>query len=426
MKGTVFGLVDCNNFFVSCERVFRPDLRDKPVVVLSNNDGCVIARSNESKALGIRMGEPFFKVRDVVARHGVAVFSSNFPLYGDMSRRVMSLLSAYTPRLDIYSVDEAVLDLTGMGDAEFLRGYGRDIVRKIGKGVGIPVSLGVAGTKTLAKMASKYAKRYPAYEGVCLIDTEEKREKALRRFAVGDVWGIGRRMQKVLEYHGIRTAWDFVCRSEGWVRHEFSVAGVRTWRELQGESCIALDDLPYKKSICMSRSFPGHGLSEWHVLEEAVACFASECARKLREQGTCCGQVTVFAYTSRFRTDVPGNMVHQQVRMPVPTQDTAEIVHAALEALRLHAYDGHFDYKKAGVIVWDLSPREAVQTDLFDKLDRGRHRALIRAVDEINRKNGHNAVKVAALGTGQKYASERQYVSRRYTTNLDEVLVVKV
>ena len=234
MKGAVFGLVDCNNFFVSCERVFRPDLRGKPVVVLSNNDGCVIARSNESKALGIRMGEPFFKVRDVVARHGVAVFSSNFALYGDMSRRVMSLLSAYTPRLDIYSVDEAVLDLTGMGDAEFLRGYGRDIVRKIGKGVGIPVSLGVAGTKTLAKMASKYAKRYPAYEGVCLIDTEEKREKALRRFAVGDVWGIGRRMQKALEYHGIRTAWDFVCRSEGWVRHEFSVAGVRTWRELQG------------------------------------------------------------------------------------------------------------------------------------------------------------------------------------------------
>ena len=183
MKDGVFGLVDCNNFFVSCERVFRPDLRDKPVVVLSNNDGCVIARSNESKALGIRMGEPFFKVRDVVARHGVAVFSSNFSLYGDMSRRVMSLLSAYTPRLDIYSVDEAVLDLTGMGDAEFLRGYGRDIVRKIGKGVGIPVSLGVAGTKTLAKMASKYAKRYPAYEGVCLIDTEEKCEKALRRFA---------------------------------------------------------------------------------------------------------------------------------------------------------------------------------------------------------------------------------------------------
>lgn len=181
MKGAVFGLVDCNNFFVSCERVFRPDLRDKPVVVLSNNDGCVIARSNESKALGIRMGEPFFKVRDVVARHGVAVFSSNFALYGDMSRRVMSLLSAYTPRLDIYSVDEAVLDLTGMGDAEFLRGYGWDIVRKIGKGVGIPVSLGVAGTKTLAKMASKYAKRYPAYEGVCLIDTEEKRREGIEK-----------------------------------------------------------------------------------------------------------------------------------------------------------------------------------------------------------------------------------------------------
>ena len=176
----------------------------------------------------------------------------------------------------------------------------------------------------------------------------------------------------------------------------------------------------------MRRSFPGHGLSEWHVLEEAVAYFASECARKLREQGTCCGQVTVFAYTSRFRTDVPGNMIQQQVRMHVPTQDTAEIVHAALEALRLHAHDGGFDYKKSGVIVWDLSPREAVQTDLFDKMDRGKRGALIRAVDEINRKNGHNVVKVAALGAEQEFASERQYASRRYTTNLDEVLVVKV
>ncbi len=426
MKGEVFGLADCNNFFVSCERVFRPDLRGRPVVVLSNNDGCVIARSNESKAIGIDMGAPFFKVRDLIARHGVEIFSSNYALYGDMSRRVMSLLAGFTPHLDIYSVDEAVLDLTGMGDADALRALGRDIVRTVGRGIGIPLSLGVAGTKTLAKMASKYAKHYPGYGGVCLIDTDEKREKALKAFAVGDVWGIGRRMRQRLEYNGVRTAWDFVCRSEGWVRREFSVVGVRTWRELQGESCITLDELPYKKSICVSRSFPGRGLSELPQLEEAVAYFATECARKLRGQGTCCGQLTVYAYTSRFRTDVPGDIIQQQVRMLVPTQDTAEIVHAALTGLRRHFHDAGYEYKKAGVIVWDLLPADAVQMNLFDRTDRGKQRSLLKAVDKINGKNGRNTVKVAALGTGREFLAGRKYASPRYTTCLDEVPVLKV
>ncbi|MBQ4589304.1 MAG: Y-family DNA polymerase, partial [Bacteroidaceae bacterium] len=203
----MFGLADCNNFYCSCERVFHPDLRNKPVVVLSNNDGCVIARSEESKALGIKMGDVFYQVKDVLEKNGVAVFSSNYNLYGDMSRRVMSLLSTYTPKLDIYSIDEAFLDLTGMGDMEYLSSYCKQMVRDITKGTGIPISLGVAPTKTLAKLASKYAKKHKGYEGVCFIDTEEKREKALRLFPVEDVWGIGYRHAKKLAYHGIHTAW---------------------------------------------------------------------------------------------------------------------------------------------------------------------------------------------------------------------------
>lgn len=292
------GVAGCNNFFVSCERVFRPDLRAKPVIVLSNNDGCVISRSNEAKAMGIKMGEPFFKVRHLVEQGDVAVFSSNYSLYGDMSRRVMSMLSSYTPRLDIYSVDEAILDLTGLGDADFLTEYGRKMVRTIAKGVGVPLSLGIAGTKTLAKIASKFAKQYPAYEGVCLIDSDEKRGKALKLFPIGDVWGVGRQMRKTMDYYGVRTAWDFVQRPESWVRREFTVTAVRTWRELQGISCITLDDLPYKKSICTSRSFPGSGISNRHELEEAVACFATECARKLRTgDGLCLYEQISFGST---------------------------------------------------------------------------------------------------------------------------------
>ena len=376
--------------------------------------------------MGIKKGEPFFKVRHLVEQDDVAVFSSNYSLYGDMSRRVMSMLSSYTPRLDIYSVDEAILDLTGLGDADFLTEYGRKMVRTIAKGVGVPLSLGIAGTKTLAKMASKFAKQYPAYEGVCLIDSDEKREKALKLFPIGDVWGVGRQMRKTMDYYGVRTAWDFVQRPESWVRREFTVTAVRTWRELQGDSCITLDDLPYKKSICTSRSFPGSGISNRHELEEAVACFATECARKLREQHSCCGQVTVFAYTSRFRLDQPSDMIHQHIRMNVPTCDTAEIVHAALNALRGHFTSECYEYKKAGVIVWDMVQSDAVQTVLFDDVDRSKQKKLIKAVDSINRKNGHNMIKVAAMGGQREYVADHKYVSRCYTTNMNDILELKV
>ena len=300
----MFALVDCNNFYCSCERVFNPALRDKPVVVLSNNDGCIIARSNEAKALGIKMGEPFFKIRQTLEEQKVAVFSSNYALYGDMSHRVMSLLSEFTPDITIYSIDEAFLQLPTAehGPTFSIEEYGKKIVRTVTKGTGIPVTIGIAPTKTLAKIASHFGKQYAGYKNVCLIDTEEKRAKALQLTPIHEVWGIGRRLSPQLAYYGIRTAWDLTQKSEQWVRRNFSVTLARTWKELQGDSCIYIEELPHSKSICTSRSFPEKGISELPLLEEAVANFAASCSRKLKQQHTACYGMTIFAYTSRFPT----------------------------------------------------------------------------------------------------------------------------
>lgn len=422
----LFGLADCNNFYCSCERVFHPDLRNKPVVVLSNNDGCVIARSEESKSLGIKMGEPFYQIKELLEKNDVAVFSSNYNLYGDMSKRVMSLLSTYTPKLDIYSIDEAFLDLSGMGDADYLIKYSKEMVKAIGKGTGIPISLGIAPTKTLAKMASKFAKKYKGYGGVCLIDTDEKREKALKLFDIGDVWGIGYQHSKKFAYYGIKTAWDFTQKSESWVRKEMTVTGVRTWKELNGESCISIEELPHKKSICTSRSFSGQGLNQLNDVEEAVANFAAQCSRKLKEQHTVCQSIIVFAHTSRFRMDVPQDYIYRSGNFPVPTNDHQEIVSMAVRMLRdAWKNDECYWYKKSGVIVWNICKDEAIQGNLFDTVNREKQAALAKAIDEINRKNGHNTIRVAVQGFEKKWHLKNEYISKQYTTNLDDVIVVK-
>ena len=422
----MIALVDCNNFFVSCERVFRPDLRNTPCVVLSNNDGCVIARSNEAKALGIKMGAPFYQVRQLLEDNGVAVFSSNYVLYGDMSRRVMTLLSACTPKLDIYSIDEAFMDMSGMGTSEELSVYAHDIVKYITRGTGIPISLGIAPTRTLAKMASKFAKKYKGYHSVCMIDTDEKREKALKLFDIADVWGIGRRIARRLKSIGVETAWDFVQKSEAWVRRELTVTGVRTWKELRGESCISIEDLPNKKSICTSRSFPDEGISDLGLMEEAVANFASQCARKLKEDGTVCGAMSVFAYTSRFRNDLPSDYMQFNVYFPVPTNDMMELVSTAVKMLRENwKTDGRcYYYKKAGVMVWNTCSDNAVQGDLFDVVDREKRASLTKAIDEINRKNGFNTVRLAVQGYDMKWGLKREHVSKRFTTNINDIIEV--
>ena len=422
----MFGLVDCNNFYCSCERVFNPALRSSPVVVLSNNDGCIIARSNEAKALGIGMGEPFYKLRNFLERNNVAVFSSNYTLYGDMSRRVMMLLDGFVPSVTQYSIDEAFVDLSGFGEGEALRRYGRRMVEAVGRGTGIPVTLGIAPTKTLAKVAAKYGKRFKGYRGVCLIDTEDKRVKALKGLPVADVWGVGRHMAQKLEYYGVRSAWDFTQRSESWVRRVMTVTGVRTWRELKGESCIDINELPQKKSICTSRSFPDNGISEIGLLEEAVANFAASCSQKLRRQSSCCRAVTVFAYTIRFRTDTPRMFINRTMSLAVPTNDMRELVSTAVGILRSQWNgDATFFYKKAGVIVWDICRDNAVQADLFDPVDRERQARLAAAIDAVNRKNGYNMVKVAVQGTDKRWRMKHEHASKRYTTNLDDIIKVK-
>ena len=329
----MFGLVDCNNFYCSCERVFNPALRTRPVVVLSNNDGCIIARSNEAKALGIAMGAPFYQAKAMLEANKVAVFSSNYTLYGDMSRRVMMMLADFSPELTQYSIDEAFIDLDGFGTGEALREYGRQIVSAIGRGTGIPVTLGIAPTKTLAKVAAHYGKRYKGYGGVCIIDNEERRAKALSGLPIGEVWGIGRHNAARLESQGIKTAWNFALLGEALVRQLLSITGARTWRELQGENCIDINELPQKKSICTSRSFADSGLSARWQLEEAVATFASACSRKLKEQQACCASLTVFAYTSRFCTGQPPHCINRTAQFDVATNDTQELVSTAVNAL---------------------------------------------------------------------------------------------
>lgn len=421
-----WGLADSNNFYCSCERVFHPDLRDKPVVVLSNNDGCVIARSEESKKLGIKMGVPFYQVRDLFEKNNVAVFSSNYNLYGDMSRRVMSLLSSFFPKIDIYSIDEAFIDLSGIKDIDYIKEISCKAVKTIYKGVGIPVSLGIAPTKTLAKMASVFAKKYKGYEGVCVMDTDEKRERALKLFPVGDVWGIGRKHSKRLEYNGIKTAWDFTQKTEGWVRREMSITGLRTWNELRGESCIEAEDLSYKKSICTSRSFPNQGLNRVEDVEEAVANFAAMCSKKLREQHTVCQSIIVFAYTSRFRDDVPQNYIHEVINLDVPTNDIQEIVSKSVKALKRNWKIGTYYYKKAGVIVCNISEDNAVQGSLFDTIDRDKQSALSKVVDEINTRNGLDTVRVAVQGYDNNWHIKNEYISKQYTTNIKDIITVKV
>ena len=421
----LFGLADCNNFFVSCERVFRPDLNGKPVIVLSNNDGCVISRSNEAKSLGIKMGIPLFQIRKEIEKYDISIFSSNYVLYGDMSRRVMSLLSCYTPKLDQYSIDEAFLDFSDMGDTDQLHKYGQEIVKIVGKGTGIPISLGIAPTRTLAKVASKFAKKYKGYHGCCIIDTDEKRKKALELFEVGDVFGIGRKMKEHLSKYGVRTAADFTRLDGEWVRSVFSITGYRTWRELHGEACISLDELPAKKSICVSRSFANEGITDRRQLEEAVANFASDCARKLREQKSLCQQMTVFAFTSRFRTDQPQDFINHNIRLEISTNDSSEIIKRAIDGLRANYRNGNFAYKKAGVILWDIISDSNVQGNLFDTRDRSKISALQHTIDNINRRDGLGTVRNAIQGNDLRKNIKREHLSRQYTTNFDEIMTIK-
>ena len=418
----MYALVDCNNFFASCERVFQPNLRDVPIIVLSNNDGCVVARSNEAKALGIPMGQPVFKLTKLIEKHGIAVFSSNYALYGDMSHRVMSILSQFVEDMEIYSIDESFLSLKGFENYD-LKEYGNTIVRTVSKGTGIPVSMGIAPTKTLAKVASKFAKKYKGYKGVCVIDNEEKRIKALKQFDIADVWGVGRRYQKKLEYYGIKTAYDLTQKNEAWIKKQMTVVGVRTWKELCGIPAIELEPVtPAKQTICTSRSF-GEMIEDFDTLMESIANFTASCARKLRAQRSCAGVLQVFIYTNRFREDLPQYYNSRIITLPTPTNDVAELIHYARLALKSIYKDG-YQYKKAGAIVMDLEPQNSVQQNLFDERDRIKHEKVLEVLDKVHKKYGTRILKVAAQGTGKKWALKSEYLSKQYTTNPDDFIEI--
>lgn len=416
----MFGLVDCNNFYASCERAFKPQLNGRPLVVLSNNDGCVIARSNEAKALGIRMGVPAFEIKDLIDRHNIAVFSSNYTLYGDMSARVMSLLCAAVPEVEIYSIDEAFLNLSGISG---LQTFGRDLTAAVTTGTGIPVSMGIAPTKALAKIANKFAKKYKKYCRVCLIDTPEKRRRALELTAIEDVWGIGRRLAEKLRQQNINTAYDFSCLDPRHVRKTMTVCGERLWRELNGQLCLGLEnDTPDKQQICTSRSFD-RMLTQLQDLSEAVSSHAARCAEKLRAQNSCAGAVMTFIQTNRFRDDLPQYFQNRICRFPVATSDTLEIVPAALAALR-QLYRPGFQYKKAGVILLDIVPQNAVQMNLFSPRNSEKSNRLMTVIDKINHTYHQAKVHLAVDGSGRSWRLKNEHLSPCYTTDLQQIIQI--
>ena len=423
----MYALADCNNFFVSCERVFRPDLWDKPVLVLSGNDGCVISRSNEVKALGIKMGVPLYQIRDLVEKHHIACFSSNFSLYGELSARVMSLLRNHTTRFEQYSIDEGFITLDHVSPAE-RKTYCENLVREIYQGTGIPVSMGIAPSKTLCKVASKYAKKFPGYNGACMIDTDEKRLKALAKFEIGDVWGVGRQTAAKLAALGISTALQFAEMSESRVQSLLHKPGLLTWRELHGIDCIDTSEMVSKQSITTSRTFANH-ITTLPLMEQQLANFCDTCARKLRMQKSLCAQLIVFAHTSRFRTDIEQCQIVQTVNLSIPTSDTRELLSYMLNAFRPYFREG-VQFKKAGVIFSRIVPEGSVVADLFDERDRTRDAALQRTIDKIREKSGRNAILLATqLPTSKEQAAQvykSEHQSPRYTTELSQVLTIRI
>lgn len=417
----MFGLCDCNNFYVSCERVFRPDLNGRPVVVLSNNDGCIIARSNEAKALGIGMGQPLFQVRPTIERYGVALFSANFSLYGDLSRRVMASLRQLVPALEIYSIDEAFFDLQGVDEP--LDAMGRRVGRTILQNTGIPVSIGIAPTKTLAKIASRLAKRYPKLQGCCWMYRRQDIDKVLKTFPLRDVWGIGRRYGRMFDRMRIETAAEFVALSEAWVQRQMGIAGVRTWRELQGTSCIGIEDPVAQQQICISRSFPRE-LSTLEELDPVVAEFAAMCAAKLRKQRSVCRTVRLFILTNRHREEAPQDARTALAVLGEASSDTLEITKRARVLLR-ELFRTGYAYKKAGVILSDFQPADQVQQALFvSPADRERQQRLMETLDRVNTAFGRGKLKTAAEGT-LPFAMNRNHLSPSYTTDWNDLLVVR-
>ena len=430
----MYGIIDCDNCYVSCERVFRPDLNGKPVVVLSNNDGCIVARSNEAKKLGIKAGLPYFQLQQQFPDQKIAVFSSNYELYGELTGRVVEIIRQEAPQYFRYSIDECFVYLDGMERVD-LKQWGENLHSRIKKSVGVPVSIGLAPNKTLAKMASHFAKKHSGYRHCCLIDTDEKRIKALKLYPVDEVWGIGRRYAAKLENLGIHSAYDFASMSKEALNATFNnIMIYRTWAELNGIDCVPNEAMAKKKSICTSRSFNGM-ISDLETIKIHVANYAARCAEKLRQQNTVASIVGVFLNTNYFREDLPQYWQFKEINLPTPTNSTTTMVKAANGVLNEIFKEG-YQYKKAGVIVMGIAPTSPIQLNLFDiNAERfEKLKSLDKVIDRINKVNGTETVILAAQQYRQKNegkadvfanAIKHDFRSKNPTTRWSDIIRLK-
>ncbi len=419
----MFGLADCNNFYVSCERVFNPSLNGKAVVVLSNNDGCVISRSQEAKRLGIKMGEPMFKLKDLAKRENLIVYSSNFALYGDMSQRVMTRIREMVPLIEVYSIDEAFIDFRGFSHRDASR-VAKEISVRLFKDTGIPVSIGVSSTKTLAKVASKLCKQYPSLNNSCVMLNETDIDKVLKRFPVGDIWGIGREYSKMLISEGVESAAQFISCDPSWVKKRMSIVGLKTWKELRGESCFGFEDnLRDKKQICTSRSFSGDIYDLQEILK-AVAKFASSGAEKLRKQKGVTSIIHVFILTNPFKEGSPEHYRSVVIPLSEPTDSTFEIVKLSCKCV-LSIIKKGYGYKKAGVILSGISRKEETTASIFSERDHFKESKLMKSLDEINSKYGRDTLVTGTQGV-DKIKYNMNHLSKRYTTCWDDIIKVRI
>ena len=422
----MIALVDCNSFFCSVEKAFHPGLSNKPVCVLSNNDGCIVALTPEAKALGLHRGDPIFKVRSIVDANHVSVFSTNMQLYAAMSNRITNILRKSVARIEKYSIDEAFAYLDGYEKYHDLETMMRDTADRIKLYTDVPVSVGIAPSKTLAKMGSKFAKQYKGYRSVCLIDTDVKRRKALEIFDLGDVWGIGRQTLEKLHYFGVHTPLDFADKTESWVRSRFSKPAYQTWLELNGVSCIDTTEIIRNKSICTSRSF-GEMVSDLASLKASVASFASSCANKLRGQHAGAKTVTVFISSNRFREDLQQYANAATTAFITPTSDTLEITHAALNLLQQIFVPG-IKYKKSGVIMGEIVSTSIVQHDLFDDIRNRKERgSLMEAIDNLNHRYGPKTIQLSVEGEkAQPWKVKSEFRSPNYLTDFKDILTINI
>jgi len=419
----MFGLADCNNFYVSCERVFDPSLYGKPVVVLSNNDGCVISRSQEAKLLGIKMGEPLFKIKKTIEKERVFIFSSNFALYGDISWRIMERLRQMVPAIEVYSIDEAFVDFRGFS-SEFATDTARNISSILLRDVGIPVSIGVSKTKTLAKVAARLCKNYPKLNNCCIMEKAADIDKVLSRFPVEDIWGVGRRYAKMLNSAGVDTAKKFTECDPQWVKGKMSIVGLRTWKELKGEPNIGFEEnFNDKKQICTSRSFSSD-LYDHEKIIMAIAKFASSGAEKLRKQNGVTSSIHVFILTNPFKEGVMEDYRSIIVPLSYPTDSTFDIVKASCSAA-LSILKSGYGYKKAGVIITNITKKNETTGSLFCEKNIEKESELMRSMDEINLKYGRDTLVTGTQGV-EKIKYNMNNLSRRYTTSWEDIIKVKI